>query len=215
MELVEKGKAALIASIESDAQADKERIIRQAEEQAVEKRQYAEKKVQSILDEARQKAEEQAEIIKRKILSDVGTEIKRSFLREQGTIMQNVVDLVEKKMYSMIEEPCYSNILINWITEAAIGLDVESAEINASEKERSLIDERLLSDVREKIQNNNGKTIELMLSESSPLESQGIVLTAVNGRIAFNNQVKTILSRNQRQIRIMMYNILFSDNQEV
>lgn len=215
MESVEKGKAALMASIESDAQAEEERIIRQAEEQAAEKRQYAEKKVQSILDEARQKAEEQAEIIKRKTLSDVETEIKRSFLREQGTIMLDVADRVEKKMYSKIEDPGYRNILINWITEAAIGLDVGSAEINASEKERSLIDERLLSDVKEKIQNNSGKTIELMLSGAMPLESQGVVLTAASGRIAVNNQVKTILSRNQRKIRMMIYNSLFADNQEV
>ena len=215
MESVEKGKAALIASIESDAQAEEERIISQAEEQAAEKRQYAEKKVQSILDEARQKAEKQAEIIKRKILSDVETEIKRSSLREQGTIMLDVVDRLEKKMYSTIEDPGYRDILINWITEAAIGLDVRSAEINASEKERSLIDEQLLSEVKEQIRNNSGKTIELVLSGALPLESQGVVLTAANGRVAFNNQVKTILSRNQRKIRMMTYSSLFADNQEV
>jgi vacuolar-type H+-ATPase subunit E/Vma4 len=215
MESEEKGKAALIASIEADAQAEEENIISQAEEQAAEKRQYAQKQVQSILDDARQKANEQTEIIKRKILSDIETEIKRSLLQEQNKIMQDVVDRVEKKMYLMIDEPGYRDILINWITEAAIGLDVESSRINASGKERSLIDERLLAEVMENVKNNGGKTMELTLSEEPPLEYQGVVLTAANGRVAFNNQVKTILSRNQRKIRMMIYNSLFSDTQEV
>ena len=50
--------------------------------------------------------------------------------------------------------------MINWITEAAIGLDVESAKINASEKERALIDEQVLSGVSEaKIRSITGKTV--------------------------------------------------------
>ena len=105
--------------------------------------------------------------------------------------------------------------MINWITEAAIGLDVESAEINASEKERLLIDDRLLSDVKGKIRNSSGKSVELKLSGAEPLKYQGVVLTATNGRIAFNNQVRTIVSRNQRKVRMMIYNSIFGDSREV
>ena len=215
MESVEKGKAALIASIESDAQAETERIIKEARDQAAEKMQYAEKKVDSMMNEARQKAMEQADIIKRKILSDAENEIKRIFLHVQDTIIHDIFSRAEKKMYTMIDDSGYRDVLINWITEAAIGLGVESSEINASEKERALIDERLLSEVKKKIQNNSNKMIKLTLSGAQPLESQGVVLTAANGRMAFNNQVKTRLSRNQRKIRMMIYNTIFSHNQEM
>ena len=215
MESVEKGKAALIAGIESDAQAEEERIIKEAEKQAAEKRQYAEKKAEAMLSESRQQAEEQAKAIKSRMLSDADSEIKRTFLKQQDAIMQDIIAQAEKKMGSMIDDPDYRNVLINWITEAAIGLDVESAQINASQKERLLIDEKMLSEVKEKIQTDSGKTIELTLSQLGPLENQGVVLTATNGRIAFNNQVKTRFSRSQRKIRMIIYNTLFSDNQKV
>jgi ATP-dependent protease HslVU (ClpYQ) peptidase subunit len=38
------------------------------------------------------------------------------------------------------------------------------------------------------------------------LKSQGIVLTAADGRTAFNNQVRTRMLRNQRKIRTLIYN---------
>lgn len=215
MESVEKGKAALIASIESDAQAEEQRIIKEAEEQAAEKRLYAEKKVEAILNESRQKAEEQAKTIKSRILADTDSEIKRTFLKQQDAIMQDIISQAEKRMSSIIDDPDYRNVLVNWITEAALGLDVESAEINASQKERLLINEQMLAEVKEKIQKDSGKNIELALSQLPPLENQGIVLTATNGRIAFNNQVKTRFARSQRKIRTIIYNTLFSDNQKV
>jgi vacuolar-type H+-ATPase subunit E/Vma4 len=215
MESVEKGKAALIAGIESDAQAEEERIIKEAEKQAAEKRQYAEKKAEAILSESRQQAEEQAKAIKSRMLSDADSEIKRTFLKQQDVIMQDIIGQAEKRMASMIDDPDYRNILVNWIAEAAVGLDVESAQINASQKERLLIDEKLLSEVKEKIQKDSGKTVKLTLSQLNPLENQGVVLTATNGRIAFNNQVKTRFSRSQRKIRMIIYNTLFSDNQKV
>jgi len=211
----EQGKAALIASIEVDAKSEEERILKEAENQAAEKKQYAEKKAEAILNESRQQADEQSQSIKRRILSDADSEIKRLFLKQQDVIMQDIIDRAEKRIYSMIDDPGYRDVLINWIIEAAIGLDVESAQINASEKERLLIDEQMLSEVKARVKDAGGKTLEMTLSQLHPLESQGVILTASGGRVAFNNLVKTRLSRTQREIRMAIYNTLFSDNQKV
>ena len=215
MESQEKGKAALIASIQSDAKSEEERVLKEAENQAAEKKQYAEKKVETILSESRRQADGQSQSIKRRILSDADSEIKRLFLKQQNVIMQDIIGRAEKRIYSMIDDPGYRDVLINWMTEATIGLDVESAQINASEKERLLINEQMLSEVKARIKDAGGKTVKLTLSQLRPLENQGVILTAANGRIAFNNQVKTRLSRTQREIRMAIYNTLFSDNQKV
>ena len=114
----------------------------------------------------------------------------------------------------MIREANYRDVLVNWIAEAAIGLDVESAEINASPKELLLIGEELLSKAKDKIGKQTSKQITLALSNASPLESQGVVLTSSDGRIAFNNQVETRLLRKQREIRTMIYNELFTEDKE-
>lgn len=211
----EQGKAALIATIESDARAEQEKIISEAQIQAQEKQLYAEKKVESILNEARQKAQEQAGTVKNKILADVDSEIKRLFLQEQNSVISQVLDSVVREMYSKIDEQGYREILIDWIVEAAVGLGAESALINASEKERDLIDDKLIKEVEGKVEKVGGKKVSLSLSKDSPLKDQGVVLTAGNGRIAFNNQLKTRVSRNQRKIRTMIYDVLFSDTKEV
>ncbi len=214
MEPVEKEKAELIAGIEEDARIEEEKIIKDAETQADEKRKYAQKKIESLLSEADEKAREQAETVKKKILSGVELEAKRLSMRIQDSIVQDLMARVETRLESMIDDPGYRNILIDWITEAAIGLDVESAEVNASERERMKIDQELLSEAGRRIHERIGKQVTLTLSNAQPLKNQGVVLTATDGRTAFNNQVKTRLRRRQRDIRTKVYDALFSENRK-
>jgi vacuolar-type H+-ATPase subunit E/Vma4 len=212
MESAEKDKAALISGIETEARAEGQEIIKEAQKQADEKRKYTEKKIESVLNDARKEAQEKAEKVKSKILSSVKLEVKRRSMHARDAVMQDIIDKVEKKLFTMINDTNYRSVLINWITEAAIGLDAESAQINASEKERMLIDDNLLSEAMEKIHTQTGRKIELKLSDGQPLKSQGIVLTAADGRTAFNNQVKTRMLRNQRKIRSLIYNRILAGN---
>ncbi len=214
MDSLAKDKEALISGIEADANTEVERILAEARKQADEKRKYSAQKVESILAEARQKAQEQAQKIKHRIIADAELEVKRRFLRLRNTIMHDIIEKVKARLNAIIHEENYRDVLVNWIAEAAIGLDVESAEINASQKELVLIDNKLLLEVSEKVKKQTSKQISLALSNTSPLESQGVVLTSSDGRIAFNNQVETRLLRKQREIRTMIYNELFTDDKE-
>ena len=214
MESLEKEKAALILGIETDASAEAEKILREAENQVVEKRKYSEKKIESILNEARKKAEEQAETVKKKIISSVELELKRHSMLVLDAVMQDIKGRVENKLESMTSDTNYGSVLIKWITEAAVGLDAEAAQVNASEKERTLIDDKLLSEAKDRIYAQSGREVTLTLSDTPALESQGIVLTAADGRTAFNNQVKTRMLRKQREIRMLIYNALFHGKQK-
>ena len=214
MEPVEIEKAELIAGIEEDARIEEEKILQDAETQAAEKRKYAQKKIESLLNEAEEKAQEQAQAVKKKILSGAELEIKRLSMRIQDSIVRDVMARVETRLESMIDDPKYKTILINWITEAAIGLDAESAEVNASEKERMIIDDEMLSEATRRIHESTGKQVTLTLSNTQPLKAQGVVLTAADGRTAFNNQVKTRILRRQRDIRTKVYDALFSQNRK-
>jgi vacuolar-type H+-ATPase subunit E/Vma4 len=214
MESPEKEKAALISGIEADARTEEQQIIKEAENQAAEKRKYTEKKIESLLGDADKEAREQAEAVKKKIMSSVQLELKRRSMSIRNTVIRDIMDSVEKKLGSMSGDKSYRSILINWITEGAIGLDAKSARINASEKELVFIDEQLISEVTEKIRTKTGRQITLRLSEALPLKSQGVVLTASNGRTAFNNQVKTRMLRKEREIRMEIYNTLFTDDRK-
>jgi vacuolar-type H+-ATPase subunit E/Vma4 len=214
METVDKEKAALISGIEADARAEEEKIIREAEAQAAEKRKYSEKQIESLLNDAQEKAKEQAQTAKNKIISAAEREVKRCSMRVRDTIVQDIMDRVEKKLRPMTGDENYKSVLVNWITEAAIGLGAESAQINASEEERALINDHMLSEIARGTQKQTGKQISLTLSDAKPLLSQGVVLTAADGRTAFNNQVRTRILRKQREIRTLIYNTLFKYDQK-
>ncbi len=114
----------------------------------------------------------------------------------------------------MIGKDGYKAILADWTTEAAIGLGAESALINASEKERALIDQKLIREVTEKVLSKTGKNVTLQLTSDAPLNGQGVILTAVDGRTAFNNQFKTRISRKERDIQMTIYKTLFADGRK-
>ncbi len=115
MESMEKGKEALISSIETDAQAELEKIVQEARDRAEEKKAYTVKKAESILQEARDKAKIQADAIKRKITSTVDLEIKRRSLHVQNVIVQDVQDRVIEAMATKIKTAKYAKTLETWI----------------------------------------------------------------------------------------------------
>ena len=214
MESAEKGKTELISGIESDARIEEKEIIKEAEKRAAEKRRYSEKKIEALLKDAQSEAQRQAQAIMEKMLSAVDLELKRHSMSVRSDLVQDVMNRVEDKLASMTGDENYRSVLINWIVEAFVGLGAESAQINASKKERAFIDDRLLSEVKEKIHMQTDKQAQLQLSDAESLASQGVVLTAADGRTAFNNQVKTRMLRKQREIQVLIYNAVFTDDRK-
>jgi len=204
--------AALLMGIEADARDEEQRVIREAEQQAAEKRKYARKKADGILEEARQRGRRQADAILRRAASAADLEAKRRVMGFRAQAVQDILDRAERKLQAMIDRPEYPSILKRWITEAVIGLDVEAAEVSASQAERALITDDLLAQAAADVAAKTARQVSLRLSEGRPLSFQGVILTAAGGRIAFNNQVKTRMSRNEREIRRLIYAALFTDN---
>ena len=200
-----QSKDILIAGIEADARQEEEKILAEAEQQAADKRKYGDQKIESMLVDTRHRAEEQAEEIKRKVISSVELEVRRRSLRLRDTILQDLMKQVEDRMKKRVATPGYRAVLRHWIVEAARGLNVDAAEVNASAAERELMDEALLSEAMELLEHK----VDLTLSKADPLGAQGVVLTSTNGRLAFNNQVRTRIQRHQREIVELIHEVLF------
>ena len=200
-----QSKDILIAGIEADATQEEEKILAEAEQQAADKRKYGDQKIESILADTRARAEKQAEDIKRKGVSSVELEVRRRSLRLRDTILQDLIKQVEERMQTRIARPDYRTALLQWIVEAARGLNMDAAEINASAAERKLIDKNLLDEAMKMLE----QKVALTLSKDDPLSGQGVVLTSVNGRLAFNNQVRTRIQRHQRDIQNLIHEALF------
>jgi len=211
---IEQGKAALFAGIDMDVRAEAKEIVAEAQKQAREKEKYAEKKAESILNAARKQAQEQAEQIRAKMRARTALEIKQRAMRVQTEVVEEVTRLAEKKLAAMVGQDSYRSVLRDWIVEAAVGLGADSALINASEPERAMIDERLIAEAHERIEACSGMRVKLELSDSPPLADQGVILTAADGRTAYDNRLKTRILRKQRGIRTLIYDALFTENRK-
>ncbi|MBN2132273.1 MAG: hypothetical protein JW741_22420 [Sedimentisphaerales bacterium] len=212
MESVEKEKAALISDIEADARLEAEAIRKEAQDRAAEKREQARRQVESILQEAQKEAQARAEAVLKTQRSAVDLEVRRRAMHARELAMRQIMARVEEKLSALMGDAGYRAVLMNWIVEAAVGLGAKAAHVNASESERGLIDDQMLAEVRQKVRARTGGEMEITLSADHPLPAQGVVLTAADGRTAFNNQVRTRMSRRQQEMRKLIYDVLFADD---
>jgi len=214
MEAIQTGKEALIASIQSDALAEQEKIVQEAKTLAAEKKADGQRKAEDLLKKSQEAAAVQAAGLWRKITASADLEIRRRALQIRQELVLDIQNRVLKKFAAMISEPNYRTMLIDWIAEAAVGLDAAEAKVNASASERRLIDEHLLAQAAQQAYQRQGKAVTLTLSDAEPLEGQGISLTAGNGRIAYNNQIQTRMLRKQSQINLLIHDALFAGTQK-
>jgi vacuolar-type H+-ATPase subunit E/Vma4 len=210
MKAYDNESRALISGIESDARKEADKILGEAKKRASELRMYTEKQVESILRDAEEKARTQSEAIEKKVLSGVEIEVKRKFLYLKEKIFSEVLSRVKEEFKSLIQTQSYRTVLLNWIVEAAVGLGVDEGIVSTSKNEQHLIDQELLRRAEKQVSDILGKNVKLRLSRNSGTQ-QGIILTASDGRTAFNNQVATRLLRYQQKIRDLIYTQLFGE----
>jgi vacuolar-type H+-ATPase subunit E/Vma4 len=200
----------LIDGIVEDASREAEKVLAEAEKGAASRREAATGQAAAILKEGEELARRQAAAVIDSRERTVAVELRRSRLRIREEMIARTIQGVRSRLAVMIGEPEYSQILVDWITEAAIGLNAPRGTVNASEAERKLIDAGLLSRAEQQVRAESGLEVSLAPADGSPLQLQGVTLTAEDGRTAFNNQVETRLLRYQSEIRKIIHDRLFT-----
>lgn len=202
-------KSDLLISIIRDSEKDAEKIIADAEKSAEEKNKVKISMVASILKNGRKKAENQIEMIKKNNLSAVSVEEKRIALKVREKIIDQVIEKIKIDIAKLVDSAKYPEIIEGWLIEAALGLGEEEVEVNGSVKELDIMTPSFLKGVQKKYKDLTGRRIVYKKTSSNPLLAQGIVLTSLNRKTAFNNQVPTRLLRYQSEIRKAIYDKFF------
>lgn len=203
------GKELILAGIAEDGVRQTAALIAEAETIAKERIVFARQKAETIRKETGQKAEVQSEAIRQSILSGIAVELKRKKMAVQDSLLKDVLSRVRASLSAAIGTPGYREILIGWIVEAAIGLDSDAARVNASPAELPHIDTAMLQEATDRSTAHRHRPVTLSLSTEAPLDGQGVIVTASDGRTAFNNQVETRIRRIDSRIRSLVYDRLF------
>lgn len=204
------GTELIIDGIAADARQQAEALIAETRKIAGERIVFARRKAENILKEARSRAEQQAAATRQTVLSGINVALKREALHAHDEILNDIIKQATGKIAALITQPEYRSLLIRWIAEAAAGLGAPAANVNASAPEREMIDAAMLEEVARYTQKLYGTAVVLSLSPDNALAEQGVVVTAANGRTAFNNQIGTRVRRCNRVIRNRVYETLLS-----
>lgn len=199
----------LVAGIMNDARSEAERIVSAARTAAERRQDSAARQVEEILGAARKKTVAREESILEHARASGAMAARRISLHMREQIQEHIIGEARSRLRAMIGDPGYRDVLLGWIVEACIGLNEAEATVNASEAEREIIGSELLAEAAARTKALTGHSVTLDLEQGDPLLPQGIVLTAANGRVAFNNQLSTRLLRYQSGISDTVYRELF------
>ena len=184
-------------------------ILSEAEERAKETIAASEKEAEAIIAEAREKAVREAEMEKRSYsvrLEQIQAReesarrgIDRlSELKGLDTVYKDVMEEVDKRLQEEIASPSFSSVLVSWIAEAAIGLDRKEARVSFSEKTPVTVD--MLREAEQLVRKETGASVSLTL-DTERLSGAGVVLSSMDGKVSYNNQLDVRMRRYSRDIR--------------
>lgn len=210
MKTSSEDRSELIAGIRRDAESEAERIIKDAEKTVADKIQAKDMQIKSIERDTAKKIDRQLNIIEKNSISSIKVEKKRIALQIREKLINTVIDKVKDKIREAADTDRYKDILKGWILEAAIGLGEEEVEVNGSTRELEIMTESYIKDVEKQYHDLTGGKIKIHKSEANPLFAQGIVLTSMNHKTAFNNQVPTRLLRYQSEMRKTIHSEFFA-----
>jgi len=203
--------SSLLQGISQDVERQIQDMEKETASYARSRKEAAETQAREIQRKAQEAADVQGAILTKNAESKAAIERRKMALRVRDRIIQETLDQARKAISERIGQPGYERVLKDWIVEAAVGLSVPIATVNASREELPLITEALLREAEKETKEITGKNVRLSKVDTDPLPAQGVVLTAEGGHLAYNNQVPTRFLRAQTEIRKRIHAVLFNE----
>lgn len=196
-----KSSDQLFEGILEGARSKAQTIIDRAKQDASAVQASYRKRIEEAVAHEQKATEKRLEQIRRFEESAIKNLQRRYAVGRSERLHKLVLDAVARKMEALRDEESYRSVLIDWIAEAAVGLDRDEAQVACSFRET--VDEQMLQEARKIVKRTTGKDVTLRLSKI-PLTGQGVEVTTPDGTIAYNNQVATRLMRKERELKELM-----------
>ena len=185
-----------------------EGIIRQAQETARKTEEDARLQAAKILEEAHLRSEKELEAehkasqqklkqVELRLQANMASVKRKASLRQIDESYLSVMHRIRNKMNCKTIEPYLSS----WIAEAALGLDLKEAKVSSSKMCPAT--EKHLKEAIQLVKKHTGSVVILSL-DPRPIRNLGVVLSSLDDKVSFNNQVEIRLRRFDRVIRTMI-----------
>ncbi len=200
----------IIDRILKDAREEAETIVKDAhksvetiiEKQRQSARHSAEKQVYSLLE----RAENDADIIRGKVSTDIKRQAGWTVLSEKNRLITNVLNEVKKRLVNLKKSE-YAPVLEKLIVDAGAVLGGGMLEVVLNENDSTLVK---LNKLEKKISDRSGVDTQLKFSEQKT-KAFGAIVKTIDDRIFVDNTFEAILRRRERELRLKIARILFSN----
>lgn len=194
-----------------DAREKAKTIVKEAKKSAelmVENRKQsarhsAEKEVYPLL----KRAENEADIIRGKITTDIKRRAGWVVLFEKDRLIISVLNEVKNRLVNLQKSEEYLPVLEKLIVDAGTVLDGGTLEVMLNENDLSL--PLKLNKLEKKIADGTGVKTRLKISKQQ-IKAVGVIVKTNDGKIFVDNTFEAILSRRERELRLKIARILFS-----
>ncbi|QEN06533.1 hypothetical protein EXM22_00450 [Oceanispirochaeta crateris] len=202
----------LLSGISSEARIESEQLKNEALKNQEQKLASAKMLESRLIEESKLKGKKQAQQILKAAESTRSVELRRINFKREERLYAQILKEVRQRFREHSESPAYADLLVGWISEAAIGLGSQSVVIHASPGTLSLLTSTLLKKAEQVVEDQIGKKVTLSCApfdepdEHSFKHSDdcGVILKDQTGRLIYDNRLEARLQRYDRQIRGMI-----------
>jgi V/A-type H+-transporting ATPase subunit E len=202
----------IIDRILKDARAEAEIIIKDAqksaemiiEKQRLSARHNAEKEANLLL----KRAKNEADIVRGKISTDIKTRAGWIVLFEKNRLITSVLTETKNRLDKMQNSEEYGPILKKLIIDAGTVLGGGILEVLLNKNDKKLPIK--LDKLAKEISNRTGIETNLRFSDQQ-IEEVGVIVKKIDNRIFVDNTFDSILDRRERELRLKIAQILFSN----
>ena len=179
--------------IKAEAREKAEVIRKRAQEQAEQERKAILERSQQDADRLRGQAAATAQL-----------KARSTQLVSREQLLDRVFQTVKEKLSEVEKRPDYDQIAALLLREALVQLRVNKAEIRADQTTFSSLQKSALNDISKELngQFTTGERLE---------EGTGVVVSAADGKLNYDNTLETRLSRLQNTLRASVYKILMGE----
>lgn len=201
----------ICSRIREDGEKEIESILEKAKQTAddiVARANHAgEEAAGKILKEAREKGE----MARKRLLSSVNLEVKRAKLRAREEIVQTVNERVGKALAGYRKSGDYASVLTGLVLEAVSALEGDSFIVRANREDIDLVEGTVFPAVRKAV---GERTISKL--EAKPFErpaSGGVQVGVPDGNVIYDNTFEARLYRLREEIRNIIFEEVFSSGE--
>lgn len=209
----ESDQSEIIEDILSQARAEAEDIREKNTESLKRRRQSLEQQVARIQKDAEERTEEQVSRLRTQWQRNQALEERRIQLELQERLVRVVTEGAQNEISEMRGSDRYRSVLKDWTVEAVVGLGVKEAVVRCAPEDAGTLD-RILPEVREAVAGLTDTQPDMSIAENKlPSGSVGVVVVDAEGRQAFSNRLKDRVRRSVNDIRRIVVEELFGEDQ--